>query len=72
MESNLEDELCYEDFRTGLMFRAVYEDLNYEQKQVFESEGRRMFITRHTVLGRWHQIKQEMNRDYKKRNYKRY
>lgn len=47
----------YSDFRTGLTFGAVFQELKVEQMGAFEREGRRMFITRHTVLGRWHQHK---------------
>lgn len=50
----------YHVFRTGLTFTAVRQLLAYEARLAFEREGRRMFITRATVLGRWHQMKQEM------------
>lgn len=69
MVKNLENEvelLPYDDFRTGFTFSAVYQELKIEQKKAHEFEGRRMFITRHTVLGRWHQIKKEMYSNYRK------
>lgn len=50
--------LRYEEFRTGLTFGDVAAELRNEAHQVFEQEGRRMFWTRNTVLGRWHQHKQ--------------
>ena len=49
--------MTYEQFRTGLTFRDVHAGLVVEARNVFAREGRRMFITRHTVLGRWRQIK---------------
>ncbi len=49
----------YRNFRTGLTFKEVARELYLEQKkkrQNFEY----MFITRRTILGRWHQIKLTM------------
>lgn len=51
--------MTYDQYRTGLTFAAVSQALHVEARNVFETEGRRMFITRRTVLGRWHQIKRE-------------
>ena len=45
----------YENFRTGLSFVEVWEMLKIEKM-----EGKRSQITRHTVLGRWHEIKLRM------------
>lgn len=56
----------YEDFRTGLTFAAVAEMLRQEARVKFETTGERMFITRSTVLGRWHQIKRESFAAYKR------
>ncbi|GIU68260.1 MAG: hypothetical protein KatS3mg001_110 [Candidatus Pacearchaeota archaeon] len=56
--------ISYSDFRTGLTFRAVYQELKIEQTIAYNREGRRMFITRHTVLGRWREIKKAMYRQY--------
>lgn len=47
----------YQEFRTGETFSTIAAALREEARMVFENEGRRMFITRHTILGRWHQIK---------------
>ena len=58
------EPLPYADFRTGLTFKAVLHGLKAEARHVMEREGRRMFITRHTVLGRWHQIKKESYAGY--------
>lgn len=49
----------YEDFRTGLTFRDVREMLKIEAQQKYE-RGEYMFVTRATVLGRWHELKLEM------------
>ena len=49
----------YHDFRSGYTFPEVRQELDVEARQVFELEGRRMFVTRATVLGRLHQHKQE-------------
>ena len=49
--------MTYDQFRTGLTFRDVHAGLVVEAQRVYAREGRRMFITRHTVLGRWRQIK---------------
>lgn len=50
----------YSEFRTGLTFKIVRNMLRIEAKNKYENKGEYMFITRHTVLGRWHQIKMEM------------
>jgi len=59
-----EEIIPYCAFRTGLTFRDVYFELNLETQKVFEKEGRRMFITRHTVLGRWREIKKASYKAY--------
>lgn len=53
----------YEDFRTGLSFAAVRELLGFEQDAAYE-KGQYMFVSRGTVLGRWHQLKQEQYQRY--------
>lgn len=57
--------MTYDEFRTGLTFRCVFEMLRVEAMQK-EAQGERMFITRHTVLGRWHQIKRESYEGYRR------
>jgi hypothetical protein len=58
----------YNNFRTGYNFKSVRKMLSHEQKQKY-LKGLYMFITRATVLGRWHQIKIEMyNREEKLHN----
>jgi len=47
----------YKTYRTGLTFKRVRQMLYQEQTERINS-GDPMFVTRHTVLGRWHQIKQ--------------
>jgi len=49
----------YRELKTGLTFASVSRDLAIEQRNKREN-FEYMFITRHTVLGRWHQYKQEM------------
>ena len=49
---------AYDRFRSGYTFAGVRQELDVEARQVFEFEGRRMFITRRTILGRLHQHKQ--------------
>ena len=49
------NEITYDEFRTGLSFKEVRDMLRYEQ---------RPHITRHTVLGKWHEIKLSMYRSY--------
>ena len=49
----------YQQYRTGLTFREVRKNLSREQHQKYE-RGEYMFVTRATVLGRWHEIKLKM------------
>lgn len=55
--------LSYDQFRTGLTFRDVYIILDRERKAL-RQRGAYMFITRHTVLGRWREIKLRMYKEY--------
>lgn len=66
MPGDYEAPQTYDDFRTGLTFQAVRELLDVEARAKFEATGERMFITRSTVLGRWHQIKRESWRHYRR------
>jgi len=55
----------YDRLRTGLTFKSVRRDLAVEQRAKKGSRGKGceyMFVTRRTVLGRWHEIKQDMFR----------
>ena len=56
-------KLSYNEFRTGLTFKQVRQMLSIEQKRKRENFNY-MFVTRATVLGRWHQLKLEMYRNY--------
>ena len=49
----------YNKFRTYLTFKDVRFILSLEAKRKYEN-GEYMFITRHTVLGRWREIKMKM------------
>ncbi len=60
----------YNNFRTGYTFKKVREILRHEQKQKY-LKGIYMFVTRATVLGRWHQLKLEMYR-YEEKLYKQF
>ncbi len=57
--------LPYDAFRSGLTFAEVRHGLRAEANQVFEQEGRRMFVTRRTVLGRMMQYKRAAYADYR-------
>lgn len=52
------DSADYHSFRGSPSYEAVAAELREEARRVWELEGRRMFITRHTILGRMHQHKQ--------------
>ena len=53
--------ISYKDFRTGLKYRDVYEMLwSYSEDNKDWHPG----ISRHTVLGKWHEIKLEMYEEY--------
>lgn len=54
----------YENFRTGLTFRDVRGILDMEKRRKYDN-GEYMWITRHTVLGKWHEIKLRMYREEK-------
>jgi len=49
----------YNKFRTNLTFKEVRFILSCEAKKKYENNDY-MFITRHTVLGRWREIKMKM------------
>lgn len=55
----LDRETAYQQFRTGLTFAEVWQTLKAEC-----DAGTRRHVTRHTVLGRWHQIKLAMFAEY--------
>ena len=53
----------YSEFRTHLTFADVRRILQREQRLKREN-FEYMFVTRKTVLGRWHQIKKTMYQSY--------
>lgn len=55
----LGEPCAYADFRSGLTFSDICAELRAEAREAMEREGRRMFWTRRTVLGRWRQRKLE-------------
>ncbi len=54
----------YDQFRTGLSFIEIWEMLKIEQR-----EGKRRHVTRHTILGKWHEIKLRMFADFEDSRY---
>lgn len=56
--------LPYHRYRTGMTFGEVRMQLAEEARQALEQEGRRMFVSRSTVLGRWRQLKLASYRGY--------
>lgn len=63
LSSICECELDYKDFRTGYTFTDIRRMLKRESKVKY-NKGEYMFISRATVLGRWHELKQVMWRDF--------
>lgn len=61
--SNNSDIISYENFRTGFTFKDVRQMLQNEANMKYEN-GIYTYITRATVLGRWHEMKQTMYNDY--------
>ena len=55
--------LPYDRFRTGITFAGVRELLGFEQDDAYES-GQYMFVSRSTVLGRMHELKQDQYARY--------
>ena len=57
----IELENNYTNFRTGYSFREIRRELSFEQ-QLQKRNGCYMFVSRHTVLGRWHELKKQLFR----------
>lgn len=55
----------YADFRSGLTFTDVRAELQSEQEAA-RARGDAMYVTRHTVLGRWGQHKRALWEAYKR------
>lgn len=55
----------YDQFRTGLTFKQIRAELRAEADAKYRA-GQYMFVTRRTVLGRWHQHKRDLWRQYLK------
>jgi hypothetical protein len=49
----------YRQFTTGLTYYEVWQVLRQEKER-----GERKHVTRHTVLGKWHEMKMAMYRSY--------
>jgi len=54
----------YKDFKTGFNFNDIRQMLWNESQEKRNKENEYMFITRHTVLGRWHEIKLRMWKEH--------
>lgn len=48
----------YKQFRTGFTYYEIWQVLMQEKEA-----GKRKHVTRHTVLGKWHEIKLSMYSD---------
>jgi hypothetical protein len=59
-------EIIYKEFRTGLSFKDIRKDLKVEQERKYRDYNEYMFVTRHTVLGRWREIKLKMFSQFQK------
>lgn len=55
--------ISYDKFKAGVTFPFVRELLGFEQDAAYEA-GQYMFVSRGTVLGRMHQLKQEQYERY--------
>lgn len=61
-----ECEIEYEEFRTGYTFKEIRRILLIDARRKYEITNQYVFISRHTVLGRWRQIKLEMWNQFQK------
>jgi len=58
--TNVHEPVDYDDFRTGLDFRTVRQMLRVGSDDPRDWRYKR----RHTVLGLWHQLKQQLYAEY--------
>ncbi len=58
----------YAEFRSGLTFSEVRYTLMVEQHAA-RARGEDMYVTRHTVMGRWKQLKLAMWAAHKKEEH---
>lgn len=56
--------LTYQDFRTGLTFAEIAQELHTERRIAHE-RGEYRWVTRRTILGRWCQYKRELYERYR-------
>jgi DNA-binding transcriptional MerR regulator len=61
-----ECEITYNQFRTGYTFKEIRRMLKIESERKFRERNEIMYVTRHTVLGRWKQLKEEMWNQFQK------
>lgn len=57
-------QIEYKDFKTGFTFNDIRQMLWRESQEKREKENHYMFITRHTILGRWHELKKRMWKEH--------
>lgn len=50
-------QTTYKELKTGFTFNDIRQMLYKESKEKRERNNEHMFITRHTILGRWHEMK---------------
>jgi len=65
----LETPIPYDKFPTDLSFKDVYYILKGEADSKYERTQEYTFITKHTILGRWREIKLLMYSEYLKEFY---
>ena len=61
-----ECETTYIQFKTGYTFTEIRRMLKIESERKFRERNEIMYVTRHTVLGRWKQLKTEMWNQFQK------
>ena len=60
MNEKCECQVSYQEFKSGYTFREIRENLKVEARRKHEINGEYMFITGHTVLGRWRELKLQL------------
>jgi len=61
-----ECEIEYNEFKTGYTFIEIRRMLKIESERKFRERNEIMYVTRHTVLGRWRQLKLELWKQFQK------
>ena len=61
-----ECDTTYNQFKTGYTFKEIRRMLKIESERKFREKNEIMYVTRHTVLGRWKQLKRKCGNSFKK------